>query len=146
MVLSCHHSRASREVRNEYLYALSKDKSLLLVLLDHSPLPEELKAYQYIDMIPLVGRSHDALPDKPTIPIDFEDLTEQYNPYDFVNAQIEARKLMASVQPWWQTISNNDFVARQRSARCEAGATASAEFKGNRSQDPDNAERVVRNG
>lgn len=54
----CYHSSRSDEVRKEYELALSAGKNVVPVLLDMTPLPEELKAFQWVDFRELVGVGH----------------------------------------------------------------------------------------
>jgi hypothetical protein len=54
----CYHSSRSDEVRKEYELALSTGKDVLPVLLDTTPIPEELKAFQWVDFRQLVGVGH----------------------------------------------------------------------------------------
>ena len=49
LVFWCDHSRSSEEVKKEYTAAIQQRKDLLPLLLDSTPLPEELAEYQYID-------------------------------------------------------------------------------------------------
>lgn len=54
----CYHSSRSTEVRNEYEFALSTGKHMLPVLLDKTPLPEQLNEFQWVDFRQLVGLGH----------------------------------------------------------------------------------------
>ena len=45
----CIHSSKSKEVKAEYWAAIQSEKDVLPVILDATPLPEELKAFQWID-------------------------------------------------------------------------------------------------
>ncbi len=54
----CKHSRESAEVEAEWKLALDRDKALLPILLDDTPLTDELAAYQWIDFRDLVAAGH----------------------------------------------------------------------------------------
>jgi uncharacterized membrane protein YhaH (DUF805 family) len=54
----CYHSSRSAEVRREYELALSSGKDVLPVLLDATPLPEELNEFQWVDFRQFVGSGH----------------------------------------------------------------------------------------
>ena len=54
----CYHSSRSTEVRAEYKLALVTGKDVLPVLLDTTPLPEELNEFQWVDFQQLVGSVH----------------------------------------------------------------------------------------
>ena len=54
----CYHSSRSAEVRAEYKLALATGKDVLPVLLDTTPLPEELNEFQWVDFQQLVGSVH----------------------------------------------------------------------------------------
>lgn len=45
----CDHSKNSAEVTKEWKHAIAHDKDVLPLLLDNTPLPEELLEYQFID-------------------------------------------------------------------------------------------------
>ncbi len=46
----CYHAAESEEVRREYQLALERKKRVVPVLLDITPLPPELRAFQWIDL------------------------------------------------------------------------------------------------
>lgn len=50
IVFWCVHSRQSEEVRREYLLAIKERKDVVPVLLDDTPVVEELRDYQWIDL------------------------------------------------------------------------------------------------
>lgn len=54
----CYHSSRSMEVKKEYKVALSTGKDVLPVLLDATPLPEELNEFQRVDFRQLGGSRH----------------------------------------------------------------------------------------
>jgi hypothetical protein len=54
----CYHSSRSVEVRKEYELALTTGKDVLPVLLDTTPLPEQLNEFQRVDFRHLVGSAH----------------------------------------------------------------------------------------
>ena len=54
----CYHSSRSTEVRKEYEFALSTGKHMLPVLLDKTPLPEQLNEFQWVDFRQLVRLGH----------------------------------------------------------------------------------------
>jgi hypothetical protein len=54
----CYHSSQSAEVRKEYELALTIGKDVLPVLLDTTPLPEQLNEFQWVDFRHLVGSAH----------------------------------------------------------------------------------------
>src|SRR5262245_69363 len=54
----CYHSSRSAEVRREYELALTTGKDVLPVLLDTTPLPEQLNEFQWVDFRLLVGSAH----------------------------------------------------------------------------------------
>jgi hypothetical protein len=54
----CYHSSRSTEVKKEYKLALSTGKDVLPVLLDTTPLPDELNEFQWVDFRQLVGSRH----------------------------------------------------------------------------------------
>jgi TIR domain len=54
----CYHSSRSAEVKKEYELAVSTGKDVLPVLLDATPLPNELNEYQWVDFRELVGLGH----------------------------------------------------------------------------------------
>lgn len=58
VVFWCDHARASDEVSKEWKAAIEQGKDLLPLLLDATPLPAELGAYQGIDFRGTVGASH----------------------------------------------------------------------------------------
>jgi hypothetical protein len=59
IVFWCRHSNESAEVRKEYEAAVSKGKDLLPVLLDPTPLPQPLAAYQWIDFQGAIAANHE---------------------------------------------------------------------------------------
>jgi len=58
LVFWCHHAHGSEEVRKEYLAARGQDKDLLPVLIDDTPLPQELAEYQFIDFREAFAHTH----------------------------------------------------------------------------------------
>jgi hypothetical protein len=54
----CYHSSRSAEVRKEYELALTTGKDVLPVLLDTTPLPQQLNEFQWVDFRRLVGSAH----------------------------------------------------------------------------------------
>lgn len=54
----CHHAQESDEVEAEWRAALALEKDLLPILLDDTPLADELAQYQWIDFQGLVAESH----------------------------------------------------------------------------------------
>jgi TIR domain len=58
IVFWCDHSQSSKEVAREWKTALRLKKDLLPLLLDDTPLPEKLSAFQGIDFRALVATSH----------------------------------------------------------------------------------------
>lgn len=61
LVFWCEHSSEFNEVRNEYLLAISLQKRVVPVLVDTTPMPEELGRFQAVDLRQTVGRFHDAV-------------------------------------------------------------------------------------
>jgi hypothetical protein len=55
----CRHSQLSAQVRKEYESALQRDKAIVPVLLDSSPVPDALSAYQWIDFRGFVRHGED---------------------------------------------------------------------------------------
>lgn len=58
VVFWCDHARKSIEVENEWKEAIKHEKDLLPLLLDETPLPEELSEFQWIDFRDMVGANH----------------------------------------------------------------------------------------
>lgn len=58
VVFWCRHAAASKEVRNEWVAAINAKKQLLPLLLDPTPLPEELATFQWIDFKEYGAPSH----------------------------------------------------------------------------------------
>ena len=58
VVFWCQHASESKEVSSEWKAAIEQGKDLLPLLLDDTPLPPELGAFQWIDFRGAVGRSH----------------------------------------------------------------------------------------
>ena len=58
LVFWCFHSSESDEVQYEYQAAISAKKDLLPLLLDATPLPADLREFQWIDFRNLTGFSH----------------------------------------------------------------------------------------
>ncbi len=58
IVFWCRHAKNSDEVEAEWRAALALEKDLLPILLDDTPLAEELAQYQWIDFQGLVATSH----------------------------------------------------------------------------------------
>jgi hypothetical protein len=58
VVFWCRHAEASMEVRNEWLAAITAKKQVLPLLLDSTPLPEELAKFQWIDFQEYGARAH----------------------------------------------------------------------------------------
>jgi hypothetical protein len=54
----CLHSARSNEVRKEYDAAIGSKKDIVPILLDETPLPQELAVYQAIDFRDLFGSQH----------------------------------------------------------------------------------------
>jgi hypothetical protein len=50
LVFWCEHAARSSEVRNEYERAISLDKRVVPVLVDHTVLPDKLGQYQFVDL------------------------------------------------------------------------------------------------
>ncbi len=61
VVFWCHHAFRSNEVSKEWRAAIELDKDLLPLLLDSTPLPSELRDFQWIDFRGTVGANHDAM-------------------------------------------------------------------------------------
>jgi hypothetical protein len=51
----CSHSASSPEVQKEYTQAISLEKDIVTVLIDKTPLPTELNAYQWVDLRDVIG-------------------------------------------------------------------------------------------
>ncbi len=62
VVFWCHHACRSNEVSSEWKAAIEQGKDLLPLLLDKTPLPSELSAFQWIDFRGTVGSNHEAEP------------------------------------------------------------------------------------
>jgi len=58
VVFWCHHSNQSAEVEREYRAALAGRKDIVPVLLDSTPVPDALGAYQWIDFRELAAMNH----------------------------------------------------------------------------------------
>ncbi len=58
VVFWCNHSSESSEVEKEYKTALQADKSVLPVLLDTTPLPNDLAEFQWVDFSEIVLMQH----------------------------------------------------------------------------------------
>jgi TIR domain len=54
----CDHSSKSPEVKAEYEMAIASAKAIMPVLLDSTPVPEDLVQFQWVDFRPLVGWIH----------------------------------------------------------------------------------------
>ena len=54
----CRHASESKEVSSEWQAAVEQGKDVLPLLLDDTPVPSELGAFQWIDFRGAVGRSH----------------------------------------------------------------------------------------
>jgi len=65
-VFWCNHSSASREVRREFTYALERGKRVVPVLLDNTPLADELAPINGIDLRDVVQHSSDTKAPGPT--------------------------------------------------------------------------------
>ncbi len=61
VVFWCHHASQSDEVTQEWQTAIQQDKDLLPLLLDATPLPEELGEFQWIDFQGIVGETHEGI-------------------------------------------------------------------------------------
>src|SRR5262245_43198320 len=61
IVFWCDHSSRSDEVSKEWKTALALDKDLLPLLLDGTPLPQELREFQWIDFREMVGTTHSSM-------------------------------------------------------------------------------------
>jgi hypothetical protein len=57
----CHHSKASSEVRKEYVYAIESQKPVVPLRLDRSESPPDLSVYEEIDLRELTWWRHEAL-------------------------------------------------------------------------------------
>jgi len=51
----CRHAADSREIRLEYQQGLSREKDILPILLDATPLPKPLDEFQWLDMSQSLG-------------------------------------------------------------------------------------------
>ncbi|MDP2380267.1 MAG: toll/interleukin-1 receptor domain-containing protein [Pseudohongiella sp.] len=58
VVFWCHHANRSNEVSNEWKSAIMQGKDILPLLLDRTPLPPELRVFQWIDFIDVSGANH----------------------------------------------------------------------------------------
>src|SRR5262245_27517854 len=56
----CSHRCASEEVKKEYTAAIARQKDLLPLLIDDTPLPPNLAQYQYIDFRATFSHEHSA--------------------------------------------------------------------------------------
>jgi hypothetical protein len=65
VVFWCHHADQSDEVSKEWKAAIAYKKNLLPLLFDHTPLPQELSEFQWIDFREMVGTIHVPEPDPP---------------------------------------------------------------------------------
>lgn len=54
----CDHAKGSDEVATEWRTAIELEKDLLPLVLDDTPLPQELREYQWIDFRDTVGTNH----------------------------------------------------------------------------------------
>jgi hypothetical protein len=61
VVFWCHHASKSEEVSGEWMAAVEQKKDLLPLLLDETPLPPALGAFQWIDFRGVVGGTHGAV-------------------------------------------------------------------------------------
>jgi len=61
VVFWCDHALRSNEVSSEWRAAIEQGKDLLPLLLDGTPLPSELSAFQWIDFRGTVGANHNAI-------------------------------------------------------------------------------------
>ncbi|MBD2752302.1 toll/interleukin-1 receptor domain-containing protein [Spirosoma validum] len=62
VVIWCKHASLSAYVKQEYLAAIKKEKDLMPVLLDDTPLPKPLAAFQWIDFRQSVEGTHEYTP------------------------------------------------------------------------------------
>jgi LPXTG-motif cell wall-anchored protein len=60
VVFWCHHAAQSLEMQHEWKAAIAQQKDLLPLLLDATPLPAQLSAFQWIDFRGTVGAQHGA--------------------------------------------------------------------------------------
>lgn len=58
VVFWCHHARASAEVGNEITAAVTQKKDILPLLIDETPLPQDLAEFQSIDFRKAFGDGH----------------------------------------------------------------------------------------
>src|SRR5436305_3267456 len=58
VVFWCRHARASAEVGNEIRAAITQKKDILPLLMDETPLPQDLAEFQYIDFRKAFGDGH----------------------------------------------------------------------------------------
>jgi hypothetical protein len=65
VVFWCHHASESEEVFQEWTAAVAQKKDVLPLLLDETPLPEALGAFQWIDFRAVVGANHRAVYSRP---------------------------------------------------------------------------------
>ena len=61
VVFWCDHASRSDEVSKEWKAAVEQDKDLLPLLLDATPLPQELSEFQWIDFRAMVGANHSSI-------------------------------------------------------------------------------------
>jgi hypothetical protein len=61
VVFWCEHASRSDEVSKEWRAAIAQQKDLLPVLLDRTPLPQELSEFEYIDFRTIVGSNHTSI-------------------------------------------------------------------------------------
>lgn len=61
VIFWCHHSCASEEVTWEYEKAIDYKKNVLPLLLDSTPLPQKLLAYQWLDFRAVIGLRHEII-------------------------------------------------------------------------------------
>jgi len=62
VVFWCQHAKNSQEVEKEFLAAITQGKDVLPLLLDETPLPSNLAAFQYIDFRAAFGKGHGIMP------------------------------------------------------------------------------------
>jgi hypothetical protein len=61
VVFWCTHANRSKEVSQEWQAAIEQKKDLLPLLLDTTPLPQQLAEFQWIDFRGMVGASHSSM-------------------------------------------------------------------------------------
>jgi hypothetical protein len=62
VVFWCCHSNISEEVKREYEAAIEQQKKVLPILMDNTPLPDDLTEYQHIDFRAVFAHVHTARP------------------------------------------------------------------------------------